>query len=600
MNDLERIREVPALSIWRAEFELLAEIDGIAVRPPSESGLGLDFAPEAGNLSLGIAKTAAGQPVVGLQLSAQHGPLLTSLPTADQIIYSGTWYCLDTVAMRELRERVSELPVMLGVPLSAAQAMDLTWKWSIPTDFAPGEVVQFAATNKVAAQSLVEGQLYPYQAEGIDRLLDLYEAGIGCLLADEMGLGKTLQIIALLAHAVRSGPSLVVCPASTLANWKRELSFFAPHLEVHIHQGPRRFGGISQLRPFDVVLTSYETMAQDVHFLKAIRWEVVAFDEAQYIKNPSADRTISARLLRAKAKVAVTGTPIENSLRDMWSIVDLAVPSYLPRLEDFLESYPDISTAASSLGQKVSPIVIRRRLTDVAESLPERITSIVPIAMGTIQASSYDSILSSGQAALPKITALRICAAGVSRNAQSAKHQFLHELTSEAFSNGKKVLVFASFSSIIDSLAESYRQHTSGLYVGTIDGRTPILDRQAVIDSFSSHDGPGVLILNPRAAGVGLNIQTANYVVHFTPEWNPAVVDQASARAHRRGQLQTVFVYHLYYEKTIEEVMIDRLESKRKLREDGLAPISDSPTNQEVSRILAFSPNGVASAIAAF
>ncbi|MDN3937543.1 DEAD/DEAH box helicase [Arthrobacter sp. YD4] len=471
--------------------------------------------------------------------------------------------------------------------------MELTWTWSVPNGFALNEPVQFAADYRVAPQSLVKGQLYPYQTVGIERLLDLYEAGIGCLLADEMGLGKTLQIIGLLAHAVRSGPSLVVCPASTLANWKRELSVFAPHLDVHIHQGPRRFGGTSQLRPFDVVLTSYETMAQDVHFLKAAPWEVVAFDEAQFIKNPTADRTRSAHLLRAKAKVAITGTPIENSLRDMWSIVDLVVPNYLPQLEDFLVKYPDVSAAAKSLAGKVFPIVIRRRLADVAESLPERINTMVPIAMGAEQASSYDSILSSAQAALPKISALRVCAAAIDTDTKSTKHQFLHELTSEAFSNNKKVLVFASFSAVIDSLAETFKMHGTGLFIGTLDGRTPIQERQGIIDGFSAHDGPGVLILNPRAAGVGLNIQAANYVVHFTPEWNPAIVDQASARAHRRGQLQTVFIYNLYYEDTIEEVMINRLEYKRKLQEDGLSPLSDGPSNQEVSRILALSPNGV-------
>lgn len=571
----------------------MTEVDGQSVTPPSCARLGIEFAPEAGQLRLGIVSTASGELELALQLPSPMAEPITRLPTDNQIIANGIWYCLDEVLVAELRDTISELPVPLGKPLSAAETMDLVWKRSIPIASPPGHGTSFTVDNRVPANSLVEGSLYPYQVAGVERLLDLYGAGIGCLLADEMGLGKTLQVIALLKHASGSGQSMVVCPASTLANWKRELARFTPDLKTHIHQGPKRFASAKHLRPFDVVLTSYETMAQDVHALKATPWQVVAFDEAQYVKNPLADRSVSARVLRARVKVAVTGTPIENSLRDMWSLVDLIVPSYLPTLEEFAEMYPDVSVAARSLGYKVAPIVIRRRLSDVADSLPERVTTMVPIAMGEDHASAYDSVRASTQPVLAKLTALRNCAASLDPELRSTKHQFLHELASEAFSLGKKLLVFGSFSSTIDRLTSAFELQGDALFVGKLDGRTPIESRQQIIDDFSSHDGPGVLVLNPRAAGVGLNIQAANYVVHFTPEWNPAVVDQASARAHRRGQIQTVFVYHLYYESTIEEVMIDRLDTKRRLQNAGLTPISDAPLESEISRILAFSPNGV-------
>ena len=592
-DDFGQDHDVSALDIWRAEFELLDELDGLGVSPPSAAGLGIEFAPEAGQLRPFIVAIETGELVLALQLTSRKTSPITVFPSESQIIADGTWYCLDDAITEELREYVSEFGVPLGKPLSAAQTMNLVWKWSIPCDIDLDEKTSFSSDYRGSASGLIQGDLYPYQALGIERLLDLYAAGVGCLLADEMGLGKTVQIIALLQHASGTGQCLVVCPASTLANWKRELARFAPSLHTHIHQGPKRYASARQLQPYDVVLTSYETMASDVHSLKAFPWEVVAFDEAQYLKNPTADRSLSARLLKARAKVAVTGTPIENSLRDLWSLVDLSVPNYLPELEDFAQIYPDAATAARALGHRVAPVVIRRRLSDVADALPERVTTTVPIAMGDDQASVYNSVLTSNQSILAKLVALRGCAGSLDTAMSSAKHQFLHELTSEAFSIGKKVLVFSSFSSTIDQLAAGFLVHGRKLFVEKLDGRTPIEARQPLIDKFTQHDGPGVLVLNPRAAGVGLNIQSANYVVHFTPEWNPAVVDQASARAHRRGQLQTVFVYHLYYENTIEEVMIDRLDTKRQLQIAGLAPISETPSEGEISRILSFSATGV-------
>lgn len=588
----QRLR-VSALDIWRAEFELLEQLDGYNVTPPSTADLGIDFAAESGHLQLGVMAATSGELILAIRVNSELTEPIVEFPAENQVVIKGRWYCLDEAQVEELRNFVAQIAVPIGKPLSAAEVMELVWKWSLPIDVPLGMDARFSSDFSLQPADLVQGKLYPYQATGIERLLDLYSAGVGCLLADEMGLGKTIQVIALLKRASEAGQSLVVCPASTLANWKRELGRFAPSLETHIHQGPTRYASAKQLKPYDVVLTSYDTMAQDVHSLKAISWQIIAFDEAQYVKNPLADRSLSARILRARSKVAVTGTPIENSLRDMWSLVNLIVPNYLPRLEEFENLYPDASVAARSLGQKVAPIVIRRRLSDVAESLPERITTVVPITMGQDHASAYDSILSSSQPMLAKLTALRTCAASLDAGIGSVKHQFLHELSSEAFSLGKKLLVFASFSSTIDNLVTSFRLHGPELYVAKLDGRTSIDLRQQLIDEFSRHEGPGVLVLNPRAAGVGLNIQSANYVVHYTPEWNPAVVDQASARAHRRGQMQSVFVYHLYYEQTIEEVMIERLDAKRALQEAGLAPISEVPSQTEISRIMSFSPTRV-------
>lgn len=586
---------VPGFDIWRAEFELEGAIAGYRVAPPSEAGLGLVFVAESGDLSLVMDTDTSGYIVLGLQLNSVS-EILTTMPAGDQLVRDGRWYCLDPVVVSRVRSDVERIGLPLGKPLTATQVLALTWKESVPSiSSSTPDATRFARPSEVQIDSLVDATLYPYQEEGVRTLVSLYEQGLGCLLADEMGLGKTIQVISLLAHAAAEGTSLVVCPASTLANWGRELSKFAPQLKVHIHQGPKRWGGLRHLLEFDVILTPYDTLAQDVHFLKAARWSVIALDEAQYVKNPRSIRATCARMLACRSAVAITGTPIENSLRDMWSVVSVIAPGFLSDLEEFSANFPDETWAAKVLGRQVSPLVVRRTVSEVGGSLPGRVDTAVPIRMGNHQAEEYEKVREIEQIPLAAITALRAVCASTEPRLSSVKQQFLHEVCAEAFSRNKKVLIFASFSNAIKSIAANFRTYGSSLFVDIIDGSTAIIDRQAIIDGFEDFDGPGVLVLNPRAAGVGLNIQAANYVVHYTPEWNPAVVDQASARAHRTGQLQTVFVYTLYYENTVEEVMIERLITKRGLQQSGLKAAADKPVKAEITRSLQLSPLGVQS-----
>ena len=320
-----------------------------------------------------------------------------------------------------------------------------------------------------------------------------------------------------------------------------------------------------------------------------IEWNVIALDEAQGIKNPAAKRSSVVKRLRANSCIAVTGTPIENSLRDLWSIMEFVASSYLPPFKKFQDGYPDETWAAAQLGTLIAPLVIRRNVKEVASDLPPRIDSFVPLAMNSQMARDYNEIRQSDVTVLAKLTALRVSAASADTLDPGSKMTRLVEIAAEAFQSQKKVLVFSSFASSIDAIA-SHFQGMSDVFVATIDGRTGVKKRQNIIDEYSAHDGPGILVLNPRAAGVGLNIQAASYVVHFTPEWNPAVVDQASARAHRRGQLLPVVIYYLFYEESVESVMIDRLYFKRELQKSGMETAKEGPDKMELEKILSLAP----------
>lgn len=580
-------------TVWQAEFDLMDRIEDLHVHPPSHDLPELKFSAGLASFNVRITTDSEGFAVLGLFFkSSKLLPPLFQLPVHDQVVHDDTWICLDSLDIGEVKSVLQNVGVSLGARLTSAQALALVWREGVEYETGSTEPKTLTNQSLIGIDELVVADLYPYQREGVQRLVSLFDEGLGCLLADEMGLGKTMQIIALLTYAAHGGQSLVVCPASTMANWRRELSMFAPHLSVHIHQGPKRAGTAKLLQDFDVVVTSYETMSQDVHFLKSLRWSVTAFDEAQYLKNHYTERSRSARLLKSRSVIAVTGTPIENSLRDLWSITELIAPSYLPSLQQFQNLFPDETWAARSLGQRVAPLVIRRSVAEVATDLPERVDTYVPISMGNEHAQVYETIRSSSAPVLSKITSLRQCAATAGDDLVSSKYQFLMELCIEAFSRSKKVLIFASFTNVLDQIAEGIRKVMPSVFVDVLDGRSPIPSRQSTIDAFTDFQGSAALVLNPKAAGVGLNIQAASYVIHFSPEWNPAVVDQASARSHRRGQRDTVFVYYLYFEASVEEVMVERLMQKRDLQKDGLLAAAGNPSDREIERILSTSPTG--------
>jgi len=430
--------------------------------------------------------------------------------------------------------------------------------------------------------------------------------GLGSIIADEMGLGKTIQVICLLLDARNAGraPSLVIAPATLLENWRREIRRFAPTLKVVVHRGVRRTGFPADLRQRDVVITSYETAVADISLLRNLEWEVLVIDEAQAIKNPLAKRTIRLKTLQRRCAVGMTGTPVENKLADLWSITDFVIPSLLGSLDEFTRDHPDTIDGACMLEPVLTPIIMRRRVSDVAQELPDRIDVPQPLELDAESAEVYEVLrLSAAQYArgnLNTLVTLRMFCTHpwltnqftqtVSAADCSVKLQRLFEIMEEIVSENGKALVFTSYQKAVDLLGQELAGRF-GIHTDVLDGRTPVEDRQPKIDRFSEVRTPAALVLNPKAAGTGLNITAANHVIHFNLEWNPAIEDQASARAHRRGQTQVVTVHRLFYVDTVEDVINERMARKRQLAETAVVGTDGNEADaQDILRSLQVSP----------
>ena len=375
------------------------------------------------------------------------------------------------------------------------------------------------------------------------------------------------------------------------------------------HHGPFRTGRPVDLAEYDIVVTSYDVVVGDNSLLNMVRWKVVVLDEAQFIRNPSAQRTKAVKHLQRDAGLAVTGTPIENRLLDLWSIMDFVFPGYLGDEKSFEKRFSNNLDGAAQLEPLISPLMLRRRVTEVAQDLPPRIDIPQLLELDESEAQAYDAerqriYAEYGPAAtLVALTSLRrFCAhprlmGGYLDTADPmtfSKFRRLDEIVEEIFGRGEKVLVFTSFTAMADIIARHVVKRF-GAFAGVIDGRLPIEDRQLMIDRFTSFKGGAALVLNPKAGGTGLNIVAANHVIHYNPEWNPALEDQASARAHRRGQELPVTVHRLLFVDTVEHVVHDRLTRKRTLSNaaivgiegkdedysDIVAALSRSPLNQE-------------------
>ncbi len=427
----------------------------------------------------------------------------------------------------------------------------------------------------------ITATLYPYQHDGWCWLRFILREQLGGLLADEMGLGKTLQVISALRDpggALVSGGALVLAPGSLLENWVREIARFCPSMRTLKHHGNERTGRPVNLKGFDIVVSSYDTAIRDLSLLRMIEWNVVVLDEAQNIRNPDALRTRSIKQIRRRVGLAVTGTPVENRLRDLWSIMDFAVPGYLGSLRNFEERYGEDAEAASRLEPLVRPLMLRRRVAEVADDLPERIDIPEVLELREAEAHAYDEMREKAfseygtAATLVSLGKLRqFCAHPVivddgiiSPGNSFSKFERLKDLLEEIFALDEKVLVFTSYTRMADLVANMASSEFDAM-AATLDGRLHIEERQPLIDRFSGHEGSAVLVLNPRAGGSGLNITAASHVIHYNPEWNPALEDQAAARAYRRGQQRPVTVRRLTCAGTVEEVIDERLRRKREI-----------------------------------
>lgn len=473
--------------------------------------------------------------------------------------------------------------------------------------------VRIGSGQDETSQSCVQPQglcatLYPYQLSGFAWMRFVTDENCGCILGDEMGLGKTLQIIALLQyrHNVNSGPSLVVAPVSLLENWRREIARFAPNLKVLVHHGPKRSGFYKDFIGYDVVVVAYSAVINDSSMLCSLKWDLLIADEAQNIKNPYAIRTKSIKKIPARSVVAVSGTPFENHISDIWSIVDFVLRGFLGKLADFLKSYPDTIEGADRVEPLLTPLMIRRLVKDVAKELPEKIEIPVPLVMTEEEAVLYETERQSivervgeDNAMFAELLGLRMYCTHPSltggRQAEDptrhcTKYERLCEVLEEIRSRNEKVILFTSFTGMCELLGHDIPARL-GIPVSIINGATPAARRQEIVDSFSAVSGCSLLVLNPKAAATGLNITSANHVIHYNLEWNPAIEDQASARAYRRGQGKTVFVHRLYYVDTVEEFVNDKIRSKRRMTAAAVVGnIGDATSRRDYLDALKYTP----------
>lgn len=455
--------------------------------------------------------------------------------------------------------------------------------------------------------------LYDYQIDGLKWLKYCCLNRIGGLLGDDMGLGKTAQIIALIAWVLEWNilkNILIVVPSTLLENWKREFSFFAPSLNPFIHHGNVRSGSIDLLTSHNIVITSYSMIINDQYLLNKIKWGLIILDEASLIKNPDSERKLALTNLDSDVRIAMTGTPVENSLTDLWSIVDFVLPGYFGTVESFTSKYikRNIEQTLNEsdldlLQNDVSFIMLRRKKEDVLESLPEKIDIHQALVMNSNEAALYneerESILSNAQYGnsgniltlilnLRQYTTHPFLLDSEKLNhadigllmSSSNKFKRTIEILEEIKVRKEKVLIFTEYLKMIDAFKSVLKDYFK-IDIFTIDGRVEISERQNRIDNFSSKNGFSIMVLNPKTAGMGLNITAANHVIHYTRQWNPALEEQASARSYRNKQSKNVNVYYLYYVNTIEEVIDTRLRAKSALSGEVIT-VTDSENSIDV------------------
>jgi len=429
-------------------------------------------------------------------------------------------------------------------------------------------------------------QLRGYQAQGVAWLALLGEHGIGGVLADDMGLGKTLQVLGLIcvrrAATARSQPSLIVAPTSVLLSWIDQLAEFVPALRVVLWHGSDRFDRQPLIAGAELVLTSYALLSRDIDTLGAVEWDVAVLDEAQVIKNPRSLAGQAARTLRANQRLAVTGTPLENHLGELWSLFAFVAPGALGSERSFRAAYrvpierdADAERMAS-LRRRIAPLLLRRTKQEVAHDLPPKTILTHSIELGDAQRDLYETVrhavdqrvreeIARRGIAMSKIVVLdallklrQVCCdpkllklQAVNQRTPSAKREAFFELIETLVAEGRSVLVFSQFVEMLDLLGQGLVK--ANIQFARLTGAT--VDRAGQVELFQSGSVP-VFLISLKAGGVGLNLTRADSVVHYDPWWNPAVEAQATDRAHRIGQDKPVFVHRLIARGTVEEKIV--------------------------------------------
>ncbi|MCM3207215.1 DEAD/DEAH box helicase [Paenibacillus illinoisensis] len=607
---------------------------------------GTERAPGAPN-ALGMEQLVAfkaepmldGKPVTAEELAALAE---ASVP---YVMFRGEWIEVDTKEIRQVlrymkKEEEQYMPLSEWLHLAAEEGEDAAWKGlsvfgaeseGLLSFLLDGQVLRSIEPRQVPAE--LHGELRPYQERGYQWLSAMRELGFGVCLADDMGLGKTVQVITCLldlkheeqqaaaeearenemygsgdpsepgeivpAEAVNF-PALIVCPTSLLGNWQRELKRFAPNLSLYIHHGGQRLHGTAfqaEAQAHDIVLTTYHLAGRDGPDLASLHWSTVVLDEAQYIKNYRTKQAQSVMRLSAPHRIAMTGTPVENRLSELWSIFQFLNPGYLGTASSFRQRYTGMgtseenSTSLRELHRLVSPFMLRRLKSDpdIRKDLPEKLELKSYCSLTPEQTILYQRVVDdlmggldgrNGIArkgiVLSSLTKLKqICDHPVLADSSrkdhakveaSGKMERLLELVDAIRDNGESALIFTQYVAmgelLVSRLTQRYEEEPYFLHGGVSKAQ-----RDEMVETFQKGEGPSLFVLSLRAGGVGLNLTRASHVIHYDRWWNPAVENQATDRVFRIGQNRNVQVHKLICQGTLEERIDELIESKKALSE---------------------------------
>ena len=524
---------------------------------------------------------------------------------------NGKWGVIDTGAVEDLQEVLLDCAPRQHAQgyrihntqagfLEATLRQHTAWRVQAPPAWSERAARQ-RGESKPACPPLgeLETVLRPYQKYGVAWLHFLRENGFGGILADEMGLGKTLQTLAFLqtvqraergARSVPPRPHLVVCPTSLIFNWVAEAGKFTPELKLLALHGPDRHARFGQIAASDVVLTSYALIRRDAERYRGLEFDTVVLDEAQHIKNRQTQNAQAVKAVAAQRRIVLTGTPMENSVLDLWSIFDFLMPGYLGTAQDFRERYElpisreNDAAAQTRLGRRLRPFLLRRLKKEVAADLPAKLEQVAFCELTAEQRGVYQQVIQASRkgvleaagapgAARSRMLVLsallrlrQICCDlrllqldGVNPATASGKLDLFGELLEEVLDGGHRALVFSQFVSMLSLLKE--RLSAEGIEYCYLDGSTS--DRGAVVERFQRNAAIPVFLISLKAGGAGLNLTGADTVIHFDPWWNPAVEDQATDRTHRIGQTRVVTSYKLIARDTVEEKILALQNRKR-------------------------------------
>ncbi|NQY64667.1 MAG: DEAD/DEAH box helicase [Alteromonadaceae bacterium] len=524
---------------------------------------------------------------------------------SELMYFRGEWMQLDPAEMAKMQKLIESsqqdknsggLKDLLSMAANEEQ-------YSIELDDAINEMMLSLKDKEklalIAQPENLNANLRPYQVRGLSWLSYLENLGMNPCLADDMGLGKTMQVISLFLNAPKQQAALIIAPTSVIGNWYKELEKFAPSIKAIIHHGSKRtkhdeFSHI--MAENDIVITSYGLIRKDKGLFKSVTWSRLIIDEAQNIKNPAAEQTKVISSIKANSRIALTGTPIENRLMDLWSIFNFLNPGILGTRTAFRKEFEipiqrdnDIRKT-KILKNLVEPFILRRLKTDknIIQDLPDKIEQKVYCELTKEQASLYQSIVNEVEQSineteelsahkmifLSALLRLKQCCNHPAQLLQdgsefslerSIKLQRLTELVKEAINNGESLLIFSQFKEICDALQNLLKTQL-GYNIHYLHGGTSRKKREQMIEQFQASDSPpSIFVLSLKAGGVGITLTKANHVIHFDRWWNPAVENQATDRAYRIGQQKTVFAHKFITLGTVEEKIDQMLEDKQKV-----------------------------------